>query len=73
LELRHVYDRIDLDILWNTVRDRLRPAEVIGVVEDEQSTALRVEPALGGLHAADFHLFAGAAQKDLEKVISPFL
>jgi uncharacterized protein with HEPN domain len=21
--LRHVYDRIDLDLLWNTVRDRL--------------------------------------------------
>jgi uncharacterized protein with HEPN domain len=21
--LRHAYDRIDLDILWNTVRDRL--------------------------------------------------
>jgi uncharacterized protein with HEPN domain len=21
--LRHAYDRIDLDVLWNTVRDRL--------------------------------------------------
>jgi uncharacterized protein with HEPN domain len=21
--LRHAYDRIDLDVLWNTIRDRL--------------------------------------------------
>jgi uncharacterized protein with HEPN domain len=26
--LRHAYDRIDLDVLWNTVRDRLPSLKV---------------------------------------------
>jgi uncharacterized protein with HEPN domain len=39
--LRHAYDRIDLDILWNTVRDRL------------PSLKADVERALLGLKAKD--------------------
>ena len=38
--LRHAYDRIDLDVLWNTVRDRL------------PSLKADVERALVGLKAA---------------------
>jgi uncharacterized protein with HEPN domain len=37
--LRHTYDRIDLDVLWNTVRDRL------------PSLKVDVERALAGLQA----------------------
>jgi len=37
--LRHAYDRIDLDVLWNTVRDRL------------PSLKVDVERALAGLQA----------------------
>ena len=37
--LRHAYDRIDLDVLWNTIRDRL------------PSLSADVEQALLGLEA----------------------
>jgi len=39
--LRHAYDRIDLDVLWNTIRDRL------------PSLKADVEQALLGLEAKD--------------------
>jgi uncharacterized protein with HEPN domain len=41
--LRHAYDRIDLDILWNTVRDRLPSLKT-----DAEQALLRLKAQGGG-------------------------
>jgi uncharacterized protein with HEPN domain len=44
--LRHAYDRIDLDILWNTVRDRLPSlkADAEQALMDLKAKGDRIEP-----------------------------
>jgi uncharacterized protein with HEPN domain len=41
--LRHAYDRIDLDILWNTVRDRLPSLKA-----DAEQALVRLKDQGGG-------------------------
>jgi uncharacterized protein with HEPN domain len=41
--MRHAYDRIDLDILWNTVRDRLPSLKA-----DAEQALVRLKAKGGG-------------------------